>query len=275
LNDALSVTTTYRWTATSRPTVRIQKAIAMNIENHLRKSVSKSTSLVDPNGLTLPGSQPSPFPSCSIDPMAATAFRLHPAAFFSAHPREAGAKRPLRHCPPHRILVPRRACLLRAKSSNGLPQIGASFGNTNEVVPAEVLDGRPAGAGPPEQGGSTVSITVVGASGDLAKKKIFPALFALFYEDCLPEHFTVFGYARSKMNDAELRTMISRTLTCRIDKRENCGDKMEQFLQRCFYQPGQYNAEEGFAELDRKLKEKEVPTSQTEFGFIFEIQQPL
>ena len=39
----------------------------------------------------------------------------------------------------------------------------------------------------PEQGGNTVSITVVGTSGDLAKKKIFPALFALFYEDCLPE----------------------------------------------------------------------------------------
>ena len=28
---------------------------------------------------------------------------------------------------------------------------------------------------------------VVGASGDLAKKKIFPALFALFYEGSLPE----------------------------------------------------------------------------------------
>lgn len=37
------------------------------------------------------------------------------------------------------------------------------------------------------QNQSTVSITVVGASGDLAKKKIFPALFALYYEDCLPE----------------------------------------------------------------------------------------
>lgn len=36
---------------------------------------------------------------------------------------------------------------------------------------------------------STVSITVVGASGDLAKKKIFPALFALYYEDCLPKVF--------------------------------------------------------------------------------------
>ncbi|OEL34822.1 Glucose-6-phosphate 1-dehydrogenase, chloroplastic [Dichanthelium oligosanthes] len=191
--------------------------------------------------------------------MAAAALRFHPATFFSAHPREAGApKCLLHHCSPHRILLRRRTCLLRARSSNGrLPQIGASFGNSN-VVPAEVLDGRPAGDGPLEQGGSTVSITVVGASGDLAKKKIFPALFALFYEDCLPEHFTVFGYARSKMSDEELRNMISMTLTCRIDKRENCGDKMEQFLQRCFYQSGQYNSEEGFAELDRKLKEKEA-----------------
>ncbi|KAL6218890.1 hypothetical protein ACLB2K_012097 [Fragaria x ananassa] len=53
----------------------------------------------------------------------------------------------------------------------------------------------------------TVSITVVGESGDLAKKKIFPALFVLYYYGCLPKHFTIFGYARSKMTDAELRTM--------------------------------------------------------------------
>ncbi|KAK4377092.1 hypothetical protein RND71_003388 [Anisodus tanguticus] len=105
---------------------------------------------------------------------------------------------------------------------------------------------------------STVSITVVGASGDLAKKKIFPALFALYYEGCLPEHFTIFGYARSKMTDAELRNMVSKTLTCRIDKRENCGEKMEQFLERCFYHSGQYNSQENFAELDKKLKEHEA-----------------
>ncbi|CAK9144344.1 unnamed protein product [Ilex paraguariensis] len=108
------------------------------------------------------------------------------------------------------------------------------------------------------EGKSTVSITVVGASGDLAKKKIFPALFALYYEGCLPEHFTIFGYARSKMTDAELRNMVSRTLTCRIDKRENCDEKMEQFLKRCFYLSGQYDSQENFADLDRKLKEHEA-----------------
>ncbi|KAJ7957521.1 Glucose-6-phosphate 1-dehydrogenase [Quillaja saponaria] len=104
---------------------------------------------------------------------------------------------------------------------------------------------------------STVSITVVGASGDLAKKKIFPALFALYYEDCLPKHFTIYGYARSKMTDAELRNMVSKTLTCRIDKRENCDEKMDEFLKRCFYHAGQYDSQENFADLDKKLKEHE------------------
>ncbi|KAJ4844625.1 Glucose-6-phosphate 1-dehydrogenase 1, chloroplastic [Turnera subulata] len=109
-----------------------------------------------------------------------------------------------------------------------------------------------------ETEGSTLSITVVGASGDLAKKKIFPALFALYYEDWLPKDFTVFGYARTMLTDEELRNMISRTLTCRIDQRANCEDKMNQFLKRCFYHAGQYDSEEDFRELDKKLKEKEA-----------------
>ncbi|KAM3240499.1 hypothetical protein ACQJBY_053906 [Aegilops geniculata] len=72
------------------------------------------------------------------------------------------------------------------------------------------------------------------------------------------QHFTIFGYARSKMSDEELRNMISMTLTCRIDQRANCSEKMDKFLKRCFYQSGQYNSEEGFRELDRKLTEKEA-----------------
>ena len=145
---------------------------------------------------------------------------------------------------------------------------------------------------------STLSITVVGASGDLAKKKIFPALFALFYEGCLPQDFSVFGYARTKLTHEELRVMISRTLTCRIDQRcygifklikyniyacffsylkrrgwisnrESCVDKMDQFLKRCFYHSGQYNSEDDFAELNTKLKEKEVYVRDITFFYNF------
>jgi glucose-6-phosphate 1-dehydrogenase len=33
------------------------------------------------------------------------------------------------------------------------------------------------------------------------------------------QDFQVFGYARTKMTDAEFRDMIASTLTCRIDAR--------------------------------------------------------
>ncbi|KAI6672627.1 hypothetical protein NL676_000533 [Syzygium grande] len=148
------------------------------------------------------------------------------------------------------------------KSSNGHSSSSVSLHDgsslAEEHFKANVQDGLSPVNSESEKSELTYSITVVGASGDLAKKKIFPAIFALFYEDCLPKNFTVFGYARTKMTDEELRTMISRTLTCRIDKRENCEDKMTQFLKRCFYHSGQYNSEENFRELDIKLKEKEA-----------------
>ncbi|VYS68372.1 unnamed protein product [Arabidopsis thaliana] len=133
-------------------------------------------------------------------------------------------------------------------SSNGCATNFASLQDSGDQLTEEHVT----------KGESTLSITVVGASGDLAKKKIFPALFALFYEGCLPQDFSVFGYARTKLTHEELRDMISSTLTCRIDQREKCGDKMEQFLKRCFYHSGQYNSEEDFAELNKKLKEKEA-----------------
>ncbi|KAF8118148.1 hypothetical protein N665_0006s0141 [Sinapis alba] len=131
-------------------------------------------------------------------------------------------------------------------------------GLKDEVLSVLSEEADKVGSEPDGHNQSTVSITVVGASGDLAKKKIFPALFALYYEDCLPEHFTIYGYSRSKMTDVELRNMVSKTLTCRIDKRANCGEKMEEFLKRCFYHSGQYDSQEHFTELDKKLKEHEA-----------------
>jgi glucose-6-phosphate 1-dehydrogenase len=104
---------------------------------------------------------------------------------------------------------------------------------------------------------SALSIVVVGASGDLAKKKIFPALFALYYENMLPKNFSVYGYARSKMSDEEFRDFIASNLTCRLSDSKDCGLKMEEFLDRCFYQAGQYASDEDFGALDARLRETE------------------
>lgn len=76
-------------------------------------------------------------------------------------------------------------------------------GPTANVLDAELVE-TPANEGfspfleTDEKDESTLSIVVVGASGDLARKKIFPALFALFYDDHLPQvhfyfqHFTFY-----------------------------------------------------------------------------------
>jgi glucose-6-phosphate 1-dehydrogenase len=67
-----------------------------------------------------------------------------------------------------------------------------------------------------------LSIVVVGGSGDLARKKIFPALFALYYQGLLPKHVQVVGYARSQTSNEEFREKIYSTLGCRIDAGYAC-----------------------------------------------------
>jgi len=47
-------------------------------------------------------------------------------------------------------------------------------------------------------------IVVLGASGDLAKKKTFPALFALFQQGLLPKDVHIIGYARTSRSLATL-----------------------------------------------------------------------
>ena len=46
-------------------------------------------------------------------------------------------------------------------------------------------------------------LTIFGASGDLTRRKIFPALYALAFRDLLPEQFAVAGVARTAMVDGE------------------------------------------------------------------------
>ena len=44
-------------------------------------------------------------------------------------------------------------------------------------------------------------LVIFGASGDLTKRKLFPALYSLAYRRLLPEHFAVVGVARTEESD--------------------------------------------------------------------------
>ena len=99
-----------------------------------------------------------------------------------------------------------------------------------------------------------LDIVVLGASGNLAQTKIFPALFALFSQGLLPEKVKFFGFARSQLSQAEFKEQIMRNLTCRYTPDHSCGDFIEKFLERSYYYNGKYDSADGFNTLASHLK---------------------
>ena len=96
-----------------------------------------------------------------------------------------------------------------------------------------------------------LSIIVVGASGDLAIKKTFPALFSLYCNHLLPPHILIAGYARTHMTDEAFRAKISNKFNPKF-----AANKAD-FLSKLFYHAGQYDSADDFAALTKKLEEKE------------------
>ncbi len=78
------------------------------------------------------------------------------------------------------------------------------------------------------------SMVIFGASGDLAKRKLFPALYKLARGGELPEKFMVIGVARSLQDDGALRAMVREALqTFSGDKKVDEG--AWQKLESCLY----------------------------------------
>ncbi|KAH6831290.1 glucose-6-phosphate dehydrogenase 6 [Perilla frutescens var. hirtella] len=106
-----------------------------------------------------------------------------------------------------------------------------------------------------------LSIIVLGASGDLAKKKTFPALFNLYKQGFLQlNDVHIFGYSRTKLSDDELRDRIRGYLPLGNEVTSN----VSNFLQLIKYVSGSYDSPEGFQELDKAISEHEISKNSTE-----------
>jgi glucose-6-phosphate 1-dehydrogenase len=113
-----------------------------------------------------------------------------------------------------------------------------------------------------------LSIVVVGASGDLARRKIFPALFALYCQGFLPQRFLVFGFARSLLSDTEFRAKIMEYLTCRYTPGESCSQLMDEFLGKCCYVSGSYDSRDSFLDLYQVMQEAEGGAGANRFYYL-------
>jgi len=110
-----------------------------------------------------------------------------------------------------------------------------------------------------------LSIVVVGASGDLARKKTYPSLFDLYLTSFLPAHAKIVGYARSKMSDEEFRGKIRPTL----EKKKCSPEVLEGFLETLSYRSGKYDSEEDVAALHQYLEELETAAGKSHTNRLF------
>jgi glucose-6-phosphate 1-dehydrogenase len=96
------------------------------------------------------------------------------------------------------------------------------------------------------------SLVIFGASGDLAKRKLIPALYNLYKRELLPEKFNVVGFARSEMTDAEFRARACEAIgeTC-----EGAPASIERFGASFHYVQGGYDDAAAYDALASKLSE--------------------
>jgi glucose-6-phosphate 1-dehydrogenase len=98
------------------------------------------------------------------------------------------------------------------------------------------------------------SLVIFGATGDLAHRKLLPALYNLAHEGALPERFELIGVARREQEHADFAAVAKESIE-RFSRRRPDADVLEGLLSNVRYLPGAFDDDGVYAELDRVLHE--------------------
>ena len=82
------------------------------------------------------------------------------------------------------------------------------------------------------------ALVIFGASGDLAKRKLVPALWSMFQGRVLPEPFAVIGVSRSEMSNEQFRSRMRDAITEFARVQPPTQKVWDRFAQALFYYSG-------------------------------------
>ncbi len=99
------------------------------------------------------------------------------------------------------------------------------------------------------------SFILFGASGNLAKLKIYPALYTLALKKRLPADYVIMGYARTEMDEKTFSSMVEDSI--RTDMIEVNEEILKDFMAHVHYTQGQYDKVEDYQKLQSTLKDLE------------------
>lgn len=102
-----------------------------------------------------------------------------------------------------------------------------------------------------------MTFVLFGATGDLAKRKIYPALFNLFLDQKMPQSFSIIGLGRRELSDGTFQTNVEHSL--RTFSRRFIEDKakLNEFIQAFRYSQLDVTNVEGYQEVLNLVQRRE------------------
>ncbi len=101
------------------------------------------------------------------------------------------------------------------------------------------------------------AMVIFGASGDLAHRKLLPALYSLTRDRLLPARFAIVGFARRAISDEVFREEMRAACNEHARRRPIDPELWSAFAGNIFYQQGEYEDPASFMALKQRLADIE------------------
>jgi glucose-6-phosphate 1-dehydrogenase len=98
-------------------------------------------------------------------------------------------------------------------------------------------------------------IVIFGASGDLTRRKLMPALYDLYRQKLLPEKFAILGVSRTEFSDESFRQQMLKDVDKFCEKQPVDKEKLGDFLQRIYYLSIDTGNSDDYAGVKKRIQE--------------------
>src|SRR5699024_5649873 len=96
-------------------------------------------------------------------------------------------------------------------------------------------------------------IVIFGATGDLARRKLYPSIYRLYRNGKIGEDFAVVGVARRPWTNDMFRDKVRESIHHAFDP----GDGLDTFASHFYYQSSDVSDVASYVELDKLLRQLE------------------
>jgi glucose-6-phosphate 1-dehydrogenase len=105
------------------------------------------------------------------------------------------------------------------------------------------------------------TLVIFGGTGDLAQRKLLPAIYNLAHEGALPERFNLIAIARSDSSHDDYRTMARESIE-QHSRREPDEQVLDKLLQQVHYFPGSFDDDSVFDRVKEALDKADEEVGQ-------------